>query len=58
MKNETKKKIAAVSALFALATLIGTIILVLIEHPAQWDFAGACMVGMIVTFVFMTSIDC
>lgn len=58
MKNETKKKIAAVSALFALAALIGTIILVLIEHPAQWDFAGACMVGMIVTFVFMTSIDC
>ena len=58
MKNETKKKIAAVSALFALATLIGTIILVLIEHPAQWGFAGACMVGMIVTFVFMTSIDC
>lgn len=51
-------KIAAVSALFALATLICTILLVLIEHPAQWGFAVACMVGMIVTFVFMTSIDC
>ena len=58
MKNETKKKIAAVSALFALAAFIGTIILVLIEHPAQWDFAGACMAGMVMTFVFMTSIDC
>lgn len=58
MTNKTKKNIAAVSAVFALAALISTIVLVLIEHPAQWDFAGACMVGMVVTFVFMTSIDC
>lgn len=56
--KETKKRVAAVSALFALATLICTIILVFIEHPAQWYVGGACMVGMIVTFVFMTSIDC
>lgn len=58
MKNKTKIKIAAISAGFTLATLIGTIVLVLIDHPAQWDLAGACMVGMIATFVFTTSIDC
>lgn len=58
MKNETKKKIAAVSALFALATFIGTIILVLIEHPAQWDFAGACAIAMGITaFVGVTIED-
>lgn len=58
MKNETKKKIAAVSAGFTLATLIGTFILVTFNHPAQWYVGGVCMFGMIVTFVFMTSIDC
>ena len=58
MKNETKMKIAAVSALFALAASIVTIILVLIEHPAKWVFGGACIAGMVMTFVFMTSIDC
>ena len=36
MKNETKKKIAAVAAVFGLVTLLGTFALVAIEHPAQW----------------------
>lgn len=58
MKNETKKKIAAVSAVSALAALIGNILLGLIEHHAQWVFGGACVAGMVMAFVFMTSIDC
>lgn len=57
MKNETKKKIAAVSAGFTLATFIGTFILATFNHPAQWYVGGACMAGMVMTFVFMTSID-
>ena len=44
MKNKTKKKIAAVAAVFGLITLIGSFILVLIDHPAQW------VVGYISTF--------
>lgn len=58
MKNQTKKKIAAVSAGFTLATFIGTFILVTFHHPAQWHVGGACMLGMAVTFVFMCSMDC
>lgn len=36
MKKKTKMKIAAVSALFGLVTLLGTFALVAIDHPAQW----------------------
>lgn len=36
MKKQTKIKIAAVAAGFGLITLIGSFILVLIDHPAQW----------------------
>lgn len=57
MKKQTKMKIAAVSAGFALATLIGTIVLIVIEHPAQWDVAGACMVAMGVTAFFGVTIE-
>ena len=55
MKNETKKNIAAISAGFTLATLIGTFILVLFESEAQWYVGGACMVGMIITFLLTLS---
>lgn len=58
MKNETKKKIAAVSALFTLAAFICTIILVLIEHPAQWDFASASILAFgVAIFTTCTTID-
>lgn len=57
MKKQTKMKIAAVSAGFALATLIGTIVLVVIEHPAQWYIAGACIVAMGVTAFFGVTIE-
>lgn len=57
MKKQTKMKIAAVSAGFTLATLIGTIVLVVIEHPAQWDVAGSCMVAMGVTAFFGVTIE-
>lgn len=57
MKNETKKKIAAVSAGFTLTTFIGTFILATFNHPAQWYVAGACMLGMIMTFIFGCSIE-
>lgn len=36
MKKQTKIKIAAVAAVFGLITLIGSFILVLVNHPAQW----------------------
>lgn len=57
MKKQTKIKIAAVSAGFALATLIGTVVLVAIEHPAQWYIAGACIVAMGVTAFFGVIIE-
>lgn len=58
MKKQTKMKIAAVAAGFALATLIGTFILVAIKHHAQWYVAGACMIAMVVTaFVSVTIED-
>ena len=44
MKKQTKMKITAVAAGFGLITLIGSFILVLIDHPAQW------VVGYISTF--------
>lgn len=51
-------KIAAVAAGFALATLIGTVVLVAIGHYAQWYVSGACMVAMGVTgFVGVTIED-
>lgn len=58
MKKQTKIKIAAVAAGFALATLIGTFILVVIKHPAQWYVAGVCIAAMGVTgFVGVTIED-
>lgn len=58
MKKQTKTKIAAVAAGFALATLIGTVVLVAIDHYAQWYVAGACIVAMGVTgFVGVTIED-
>lgn len=58
MKKQTKIKIAAVAAGFALATLIGTFILVVIDHPAQWYVAGVCIAAMGVTgFVGVTIED-
>lgn len=50
-------KIAAVSAVFTLVTLIGTVVLVAIEHPAQWEVAGACMVAMVVAVFFGVTIE-
>lgn len=44
MKKKTKMKIAAVSALFGLVTLLGSFALVAIDHPAQW------VVGYVSTF--------
>lgn len=46
MKKLTKIKIAAVSAGFALATLIGIVVLVAIGHPTQWYVAGVCVIAM------------
>ena len=46
MKKQTKIKIAAVSAGFSIVTLIGTVALVVIEHPAQWWVAGVCIAAM------------
>lgn len=46
MKKQTKMKIAAVAAGFGLVTLIGTIVLVAIDHPAQWWVAGVCLAAM------------
>lgn len=57
MKNETKLKIAAVSAVFALATLIGTVVLVAINHHAQWDAAGAFSVSFGITLFTICTID-
>jgi hypothetical protein len=57
MKNETKKKIAAVSAGFTLTAFISTFILVTFNHPAQWYMGGACGIGMIVTFLFTCLIE-
>lgn len=55
MKKQTKIKIAAVAAGFALATLIGTVVLVAIKHPAQWYVAGVCIAAIAVTgFVGVT----
>ena len=56
MKNETKKKIAAISVGFTLTTFIGTFVLISFNHHAQWYVGGACMFGMIMTFVFGCSI--
>lgn len=58
MKKKTKIKVTAIAAGFTLTALISTFILVTFNHPAQWYAAGACMAGMVMTFVFMTSIDC
>ena len=58
MKKQTRMKIAAVAAGFALATLIGTFVLVAIEHPAQGYVAGVCIVAMGVTgFIGVTIED-
>ena len=46
MKKETKKIVAAVAAGFGLVTLIGTVVLVTMEHPAQWWVAGVCLAAM------------
>lgn len=48
MKKQTKIKIAAVAAGFTLATFIGTIVLVKIEHPAQWAMAAICILSLVV----------
>lgn len=58
MKNETKIKIAAVSAGFALATLIGTLILIGLAHPAQWYVAGGFITAFGITLFITASIDC
>lgn len=55
MKNETKKKIAAVSAGFGLVTLIGSAAFVAIEHPAQWYVAAVSILEIgIAIFTFCT----
>lgn len=46
MKKETKKIVAAVAAGFGLTTLIGTVVLVAIDHPSQWCVAGVCIAAM------------
>lgn len=46
MKNETKIKIAAVSAGFALATLIGTVVLIGLAHPRS-TVCGRCIYNCI-----------
>lgn len=58
MKNETKIKIAAVSAGFALATLIGTVILIGLAHPAQWYMAGVFIIAFGITLFITSSINC
>lgn len=58
MKKQTKTKIAAVAAGFALATLIGTVVLVAIDHYAQWYVAGVCIAAMgVAGFVGVTIED-
>lgn len=57
MKKQIKIKIASVSAGFTLATLIGTVVLVAIDHPAQWYIAGACMLGMCVSVFLGITIE-
>lgn len=58
MKKETKIKVTAVAAGCALTTLIGTIVLSVIEHPAMWHVAGVCSIAMIITvFVGVTIED-
>lgn len=57
MKKQTKIKVIAISAGFALATLIGTIVLALIDYPAQWDVAGAYAIAFGVTIFVGVTIE-
>lgn len=57
MKNLTKMKIAAVAAGFALATLIGTVVLVAIEHPVQWYVAAVSILAIGVAIFTTCTID-
>lgn len=57
MKKQTKMKIAAVAAGCALTTLIGTIVLSVIEHPAMWYVAGVCVLSMGVAALVSVTIE-
>ena len=57
MKNETKMKIAAVAAVMGLITLIGSFILVLIDHPAQWAIGYTSTFAMGVGLFTACTID-
>lgn len=46
MKKETKIKVTAVAAGFAVATMIGTVVLNAVQHPAEWYVAGVCVIAM------------
>lgn len=57
MKKKTKMKIAAVAAGFGLITLIGSFILVLIDHPAQWGIGYISTFAMGVALFTACTID-
>ena len=55
MKKQTKIKVTAIAACFAFATMVGTFILCMLQHPAEWYMAGICAIAMaIMIFVGVT----
>lgn len=46
MKKETKIKVTAVAVGFAVATMIGTVVLNAVKHPVEWYVAGVCVIAM------------
>ena len=55
MKKNTKIKVTAIAAVFALVAMIGTLVLGMMQHPAEWYMAGICAIAMaIMIFVGVT----
>lgn len=57
MKNETKAKIAAVSAGFGLVTLFGAAVLVVMAHTAQWAVAAVSILAIGISIFTACTID-
>lgn len=57
MKKQTKIKITAVAAGFALATLFGAAVLVVIAHPAQWAVATVSVLAIGISIFTACTID-
>lgn len=57
MKKQTKIKVTAIAAVFALVAMIGTIVLGIMQHQAEWYMSGICAIAMAITIFVGVTIE-